>query len=133
MEIARVLSLLIRWLMVSAAVWVAAELLEGIFLEGWPSTLAVAAILGLLNMYVRPVLVLLSLPVTILTMGLFLVVINAVLLGLTDWIANIDDDILFAVDGVGSALAGALIITIVNLVLGIFIKPDVIARNLTGR
>jgi putative membrane protein len=129
----RLISLLIRWLMLSVAVWVAAELVGGIQLEGWESTLAVAAILGLLNLYVRPVLVLLSLPLTIITLGLFLVVINAILLGLTDLIANIFDSIHFNIDGVGSALLGALIISLVSVVLGWFINPDRIAGNFAGR
>jgi putative membrane protein len=129
----RLISLLIRWLMLSVAVWVAAELVDGIQLEGWESTLAVAAILGLLNLYVKPVLVLLSLPLTIITLGLFLVVINAILLGLTDLIANIFDSIHFNIDGAGSALLGALIISLVSVVLGWFINPDRIAGNLAGR
>ena len=127
------MSLGIRWLLLAVAVWVAAELIEGIHLEGVMSILFVAGILGLLNLIVRPVLVLFSLPITVLTLGLFLVVINAVLLGLTDWIANIDSDIRFSVDGIGAALAGAVVISLASLVLGFFINPDRIAADLTGR
>lgn len=126
-------SLAIRWLMLALAVWLAAELIEGIHLEGTVNTLIVAAILGLLNLYVRPILVLFSLPITILTLGLFLIVINAILLGLTDLIANISDDIRFSVDGVGAALLGAIVISLVNVVLGALINPDRIAGGLTGR
>ena len=72
-------TLLIRWLMLAASVWVAAEIVSGIHLEGLVSTLVVAAILGILNLYLRPILVLLSLPFTILTLGFFIVVINAIL------------------------------------------------------
>ena len=129
---ARIASLVIRWLMLAVAVWVAAELVDGIQLEGWQSTLAVAAILGLLNLYLRPILLALSLPVTILTLGLFIVVVNAILLGLTDWLANIFDAS-FDVDGVGAALLGALIISLVSFVLSWFVDPDRIAGNLTGR
>jgi putative membrane protein len=128
----KVLTLLIRWLMLSLAVWVAAELISGIHLEGWQSTLIVAAILGLLNMYVRPVLVLVSFPITILSLGLFLIFINAALLGLTDWIANLSDEIHFDVEGIGAALLGALVISLVSLILGWFVKPERIARDLTG-
>ena len=127
------LTLAIRWLMLSLAVWVAAELVGGITLEGWKSTLVIAAILGLLNMYLRPILVLLSLPLTILTLGIFLVLINAALLGLTDWIANISDEIRFNVDSVGAAILGALIISLVGIVLGWFVKPERIAREITGQ
>ena len=128
-----VVSLGIRWLTLALAVWVAGALIDGINLGGVVSTLLVAAILGLLNLTVRPILVLLSLPITILTLGLFLIVINAILLGLTDWIANIDDDIRFNVESIGAALAGAVVISIAGVILGIFINPDRIARDITGR
>jgi putative membrane protein len=126
----RVTWLVLRWLMLALSVWVAAELIEGIHLEGWGSTLAVAAILGLLNLYLRPVLFLLSFPITIVTLGLFIIVINAVLLGLTDWLTNLIDAIRFDVDGVGAALLGALVISAVNMVLGWVIKPERIAGGL---
>jgi putative membrane protein len=128
-----IVALIIRWLMLAVAVWVAAELVEGIHLEGRDSILAVAAILGFLNLYVRPLLVLLSLPVTVLTLGLFLIAINAALLGLADWIANVFDWIDFDVESVGAALLGAVVISLVGLVLGLFIKPDRIAGGLSGR
>jgi putative membrane protein len=128
---ARIAALVIRWLMLAVSVWVAAELIEGIQLEGWQSTLIVAAILGLLNLYLRPILFLLSLPVTILTLGLFIVVVNAILLGLTDWLANIFD-VNFDVADVGAALLGALIISIVSFVLSWFVDPERIAQRLTG-
>jgi putative membrane protein len=123
MEARDAVSLLVRWLLLAASVWVAAELLSGIELEGWESTLAVAAILGLLNLFVRPVLVLFTLPLTILTLGLFLIVINAILLGITDWIANQIEDIRFDVETVGAAILGALIISLVNMVLNALVKP----------
>ena len=127
----RVASLVIRWLMLAVSVWVAAELVDGMDLEGWQSTLIVAAILGLLNLYLRPILLFLSLPATILTLGLFIVVVNAILLGLTDWLANIFD-VKFDIEGVGPALLGALIISLVSLVLSWFVDPDRIARRLAG-
>ena len=132
MSTTSLMTLLIRWLMLSLAVWVAAIIVPGIHLEGWQSTLIVAAILGLLNTYVKPILFLLSLPFTIITLGLFLVVLNALMLGLADLVANISSDIRFDVDGIWAAIFGALIISFVNVVLSIFIKPDRIARSLTG-
>jgi putative membrane protein len=132
MSSSRLLSLAIRWVVLAIGVWAAAELLSGIHLEGWESTFLVALILGLLNLYLRPILVLLALPVTILTLGLFIIVINAALLGLTSWIAGQIDSIHFAVDGFGDALLGALIISAISLLIGIFVKPDRIASGLTG-
>jgi putative membrane protein len=116
--------LVVRWLLLAASVWVAAELLSGIELEGIVSTLVVAALLGLLNLYIRPALVLLTLPFTIVTFGLFLIVVNAILLGLVDWLANLFDDIHFEVETIGAALLGAVIISLVNMTLNSIAKPS---------
>jgi putative membrane protein len=130
MSTERALSLALRWLLLSFAVWVAAELVTGIRYEGWQSILAVALILGLLNLYVRPLFTLLTLPLTILTLGLFLLVLNALFLGLASWIAGWFD-IDFHVDDFWAALLGAIVISIVGLVVGFFVNPDRIARGLT--
>jgi putative membrane protein len=114
--------LLVRWLMLAFSVWVAAEIVGGIHLEGIGSILAVAAILGLLNLYLRPLLFWISLPFTVITLGLFIIVINAILLGITDWLADIFD-LRFAVDSVGAALLGAIVISLVNLMLSLFLRP----------
>src|SRR5690348_7528890 len=105
----RAIELLVRWLVLALAVYVAAEVIGGIHLVGLKSTLIVALILGLLNLYLRPILVLMSLPVTILTLGLFLLLINAALLGLTSWLCEHIDGINFHVDNIGSAILGALV------------------------
>jgi putative membrane protein len=119
-------ALLVRWLMLAFSVWVAAEIVGGIHLEGLKSILIVSAVLGLLNLYLRPIIFLLSLPFTLITLGLFIVVINAILLGLTDWIVDIVNGIKFSVDGVGAALLGAVIISIVNMLLGMVIHPKAV-------
>jgi putative membrane protein len=126
----RLVTFIIRWLILSAAVWVAAELVGGIHLEGWESTLLVGLILGLLNAIVRPILVLISLPLTVITLGLFLLVLNTAMLGLTAWIAGKFDDIQFAIDGFWPAFFGALIISVVSWVLGMFIGPGRMARSI---
>jgi putative membrane protein len=115
--------LVIRWLLLAAAVWVAAELIEGIELEGLQSTLIVAAILGVLNLFLKPALMILTLPITLLTLGLFVIVINAVLLGITDWIAGEIGGINFEVETIGAALLGALIISLVSMLLDSVIRP----------
>jgi putative membrane protein len=102
---------------------VAAELVEGIRLEGLESTLIVAAILGLLNLYLKPALTLLTLPLTLLTLGLFIVVINAVLLGITDWLVGEIGGINFNVEDAGAALMGALVISVVSMLLDSVIRP----------
>jgi putative membrane protein len=128
----KVLSLVISWLLLALAVWVAAQVVSGIHLIGWQSTLIIAAILGLLNLTLKRVLDLLSLPLIILTLGLFIFVINAALLLLTSKIAEHFSSIHFHVDNFLAAILGAIIITIVSIVVHFFINPDKIARRLTS-
>jgi putative membrane protein len=128
----RLAELGVRWLILAFAVWVAARLVGGIHLSGWQSSLAVALILGLLNLYLRPILVVLSLPITILTLGIFLIIVNAGLLYLASWLAEEIGRVDFKVDSFGAAILGAIIISIVSFVAGIFIRPGNIARKIAG-
>jgi putative membrane protein len=101
------------------ALWVASELVSGITLAmGLWKILLVAAIFGLINAFVRPVAKLLSLPVIVLTLGLFILLINAAMLLLADWLtASLD------IEDFGSALWGAVIVSIVSWAFSIFL-PD---------
>jgi putative membrane protein len=81
----------------------------------------VALVFSLINTFVAPVVKTLSLPFIIITLGLFLLVINALLLMLTDWIAD-KLDVTFYVESFGWAVLGAIVISIVNAVLGSFAK-----------
>lgn len=125
----RLVAFLVRWAILAVAVWIAAEIVGGIHLEGWESTLIVALILGLLNMFIKPLLWFLSLPAIVLTLGLFLLIVNTAILGLTAWISGKFDRIDFAIDGFWDAFWGALIITIVSWILGGFVKPDRMAER----
>jgi len=111
---------IVIWLLTNAlALAVAAWLLDGIGFGGanWQDKLKplliVALILGLVSVFVKPVLKLLSLPVIILTIGLFLLVVNAIMLLLTEWIAH-QAGVHFYVNGFWTAVLGALIITLVT-------------------
>ena len=110
----------IRVLINAAALWVADQLLDGITLSGsiW-AILLVALVFGLINAVLKPILKLLSLPVLILTLGLFAFVINAALLGLT---AALMDNL--TVDGFWSAVLGGLIIAVVSAVLSRVLPDD---------
>ena len=112
---------LLRLLINAAALWVAIQLVAGIDYRGsgW-SLLLVALIFGVLNASVRPLLKLLSLPILILTLGLFIFVINALMLLLTGWVSGVLG-LGFHVAGFGAAFLGGLIVSIVSLVLSIFI------------
>lgn len=120
----------VRWLITAVAVWVAAELIGGIALEGWGSTLAVALILGLLNAYLKPLMVFGSLPALVLTLGFFLILINTALLALTAWIAGKFDSITFAINGFWSAFWGAVIISLVSFLLTRFVNPRKVAERI---
>ncbi len=129
----RMLLLLIRWAILGLAVWVASESVGGIRIDGWESAMLVAAILGFLNLYLRPILTILTLPLTVVSFGLFLIVINAGLLGLASWISGWSDLAEFEVDSAGAALLGALIISLVSLIIGMFVRPERLARGMSGR
>jgi putative membrane protein len=120
--------LLVRLLASAVALAVAAGLVDGISVgpgtnrERALTLLGVAIIFGLVNAIVRPILRLLTLPLVVLTLGLFLLVLNALMLLLTEWIAN-QFDLAFQVDGFWSAVLGALIITVVSFLINI-VLPD---------
>jgi putative membrane protein len=104
-----------RWVISTVAVLVAAFLLQDRITYGtWADLLVATLVLGLLNSFLRPLLMLLSLPLLIFTLGLFSIVINAVLLLLVSALLGREN---FHVDGFGSACLGALIISVVSLLL----------------
>ncbi len=125
----RLIAFIIRWLITAVAVWAAAQLVDGIRLEGWKSTLIVALVLGLLNAYLKPFLTLGSIIFVVLTAGLFLVIINTILLALTAWFLGKFDSVHFAVDGFWAAFFGAVIISVVSFLLTRLVDPRKIARN----
>ena len=104
---------LVHWLSVTLALAVAAWLLPGISFSSIPALVIGALVLGLVNAIVRPVLHLLSLPITILTLGLFILVVNGIAFGLAAWLTPG-----FVVHGLGNAIIGALIVSIVSWLLG---------------
>ena len=120
--------LLLRLLANAAALAVATVLLTGISLTA-PTTegkvvtlLVVALIFGVLNAVVKPIFTLVTAPLVLLTLGLFLIVINALMLLLTSWIST-QVDLGWFVDGFGTAVIGAVIVSIVSFVLNAFV-PD---------
>lgn len=111
---------LLRWLINAAALWVAIQLVDGIDHRGsWWSLLFVALVFGLLNACIRPLLKLLSLPIIILTLGLFIFVINALMLLMTGWVSGLLN-LGFYVDGFWDAFLGGLVVTFVSLLLSLF-------------
>jgi len=113
--------MLLNWLVLILAVWVADYFFTGISHDSWQSLAVAALVLAVLNAILKPVLALLSLPFIILTLGLFLLVINAVLLKLTAWIMPGDA---FTVATWWDAFGGGLVISLVNL----FLSPSKTAK-----
>ena len=109
--------LLLRWVLLAGALLLVAEVYGGVSVASFPSALAAALVLGLLNTLVRPLLVLLTLPVTLLTLGLFLFVINAALF----WAAASMLTGLH-VDGFGAALVGSLIYSLCGMVVDVVVQ-----------
>lgn len=120
--------MLLRLVANAAALAVATFLLSGISLTSASTQdkvltlLLVALIFGILNALVKPIFKLVTLPILLLTLGLFLIVINACMLLLTSWIAE-KVGLGWEVDGFGTALLGALIVSVVSFLLSAFV-PD---------
>jgi putative membrane protein len=122
------MKILVRLVVNAIAVAVAAWLLADITISGTSTTrrvvtlVVVAAIFGLVNALIKPLATILSLPFIVLTLGLLIFVINALMLLITSWISD-GLDIPFQVEGFGTALIGALIITVVSWLMNV-ILPD---------
>lgn len=107
-------SLLVRFGANVAGVWAAIELVDGLSIAGgWQSLLLIALVLGVVNVLVRPLAKLLSLPLVILSLGLFILVINALMLQVVIWVTG---DTL-TTTGFGATFLGALVISIVSWVV----------------
>ena len=106
------MKLILKWLLSAAALLAVAYLYEGVEVRSFGAALTAAFVIGLMNMLLRPLLVLLTLPVTVLTLGLFLFVINALMFW---WAASLLNG--FYVSGFGAALLGSQIYSMFGVVI----------------
>ena len=104
---------LVRLIISSIAVLICAYILPGAEVDGFISALVVAGVLALLNVLFKPILIILTIPITILTLGLFLLVINTILVMLASWLVPG-----FTVDGFWWALLFSIVLSIINSVFG---------------
>lgn len=106
------MKLIFKWLLSAAALLLVAHLYSGVQVNNFTAAMVAALVIGLLNTVVRPILVLLTLPVTLVTLGLFLFVINALMF----WTAG---SLLagFHVNGFGAALVGSLVYSLLGVVI----------------
>lgn len=118
--------LLFRWVVVSLSLFVAARLVPGIHAErnSWALFAVMAVILGLVNAIVRPVLKLLSCPLIILTLGLFVLVINGLTLWLASHIAVHWFHVGFYVRGFWPAFWGALLVSVISVVANLLLREE---------
>lgn len=108
---------LLRAAVAAFGLWLASQVVPGIAIDGAGTLVGAALVLGLINATVRPVLVVLTLPITILTLGLFLFVVNAATFGLAAYFF-----VNFHVAGFWPALLGSLVVSIISTVLSSFTK-----------
>lgn len=106
------LSALLTWLLTAAALLLVAAVLPGIVIDGFGVALIAALVMGLVNLLVRPLLLLLTLPLNLLTLGLFSFIINAMMFGLVAWLVPG-----FEVTNFLSALLGALLLALITTVV----------------
>lgn len=120
------MKLILRWLITALALFVAAWALPGIHVDsgGWVVYAAMAVILSLANALIRPLLRLLTCPLIVLTLGLFTLVINAVTLLVSSYLANELFQVGFYIDGFWPAFWGALIVSVVSVILSVFVHDD---------
>lgn len=118
----------VRLLISAFALWVAVQIVSGVTYRGeWSKLLLVALVFGLLNALVRPLLLLLSCPMLILTLGLFTLVVNALVLWLTSALAG-SLGLGFHVAGFWAAFLGALVVSIVSVLVSVLL-PDPQRKN----
>ena len=106
------LGLIVTWLLSAAALFVAARVVPGVEIASFKVALVAALVLGLVNAFVRPVVKLLTLPVTLVTLGLFLLVVNGAMIGLAAWLVDG-----FSVNGLIPGVLMAIVVTVVSAFL----------------
>jgi len=111
--------IILRTLIIMLGLYLASILIPGVQIVGTGSFIIAAVLLGLVNAFVRPVAFLLTLPLTIVTLGLFLFVLNAAMFGLVA--AMLEN---FSVAGVGSAIFGSIVVSITSTIASWYIGPD---------
>lgn len=111
-------SFVVHWAVLALALWVSSQLVSGVSVSSWGALVAGAAVLGLVNTVVRPVLTLLTLPITILTLGLFYLVVNGAAFGLAAALVPG-----FEVASFLSAVLGALVAGVAAWIVGAAVAP----------
>jgi len=109
---------LLKLLVTSLAVFFSAYILDGVYLEGFPTAILVALLMGFLNAFLKPILIILTIPITLVTFGLFLLVINAVIILLADYALSG-----FTVDSFFTAVLFSIIVSVITWILEAIANP----------
>jgi putative membrane protein len=113
------MGLLIRWIVNAGALWLIAYVIKGIEVQGFLAALIASAVLGIINAVLRPIFILLTLPINLLTLGLFTFILNGFMLYLAGTLVRG-----FAVHGFWAAVFGALILSIISALTTAFLSDD---------
>ena len=111
--------LLLNWVLSALAVWVVAHLCRGVYVSGWKSALIAALVIGFINATIGLVLKVITFPLTLMTLGLFWLVINALMLELASALLSPG----FQVHGFFAAFIGAIVLSLVNMLLKAIVMP----------
>ena len=109
---------ILKLLVSSLAVFFGAFILKGVYLDGFPTAILVALLMGFLNAFLRPILILLTIPITLITFGLFLLVINAIIILLADYALSG-----FTVDSFYTAVLFSIIVSLITWILEAIANP----------
>ncbi len=114
----------LRLVVTAVALWCAITLIPGLHYHGGPfGLIGIALVFGIINALVRPILLLLTCPLVVLTLGLFLFVLNGILLWLTAVFSSALG-ISFTIDGIVPAVLGGLVVGIVSMILNVFVRDE---------
>ena len=120
--------LVVRFLINVAALWIAQFLVPGFDIESVAALIFGALIFGVLNAVIKPIVSIVSCPLTCLTLGFFLLIVNAIMLGLTGWVAGWFD-LAFTVDGFWAAFLGALVIAVTSALLSTWADGAILGKH----
>jgi putative membrane protein len=110
---------LIHWLVLAVAIWVTARVVPGVAVTSWTGLAVAALVLGAVNAIVRPILLILTFPITVLTLGLFYLVVNGIAFGIAAALVPG-----FEIATWTAAILGALLTSVLSWFIGIFVKRD---------
>ena len=121
------LSFFLTWIVAAVSLVITAYIVPGITVASFPAAMLAAVFIGLVNAVVRPIITLLTLPLSILTLGLFLFVVNAISLSLASWLAGAFD-IGFEVSGFWPALFGSIVLSFVSGLIARFVNANTLSQ-----